>query len=516
MKKATPFLAGTFSFMLVFGMVVTGCSDVGLAERPQELLEFTRTDMLALQRLTKTHETPIEDLQTSVEVFLKGSPDSRSVTANDSAIVVSGVQKFTSVYENGFSSATVNARSVLSDLEPSEISFYLFSLENMEEQTQGFALTCSDTRIGSVLAVVENGTYDDDIPFLDFFRSNLDGYIQKTIDMYNNINEEDIIAALEKVKEFEQQTADTGRSVTYSTAYQSSVNGVYVRIQEFVDEYPGEALTKNTNWAQNAPYFDVIKSIYGQPYLTGCVATAIGQIMAYHKWPRNCTGTISNSYMETSFTAFTDPYTNNTRSFSGITYNWNKMQATTNAANLGTVLTVAETKEAKTEIGVLMAEIGGKVAMQYGIALSGASGGNVPGALNQMGYNSSGLTTYNLNLVKASIDSEKPVYVAVSDVNGYGRHAWVIDDYRTHIRMAFAIQSSYIDGPLLGFQLSNLMRCNLGWRGSCNGWYESDVMSGTSGVGTSGYAGVFDTTQYNGGYIFGDIPLIVYNITPNN
>jgi tRNA splicing endonuclease len=81
-----------------------------------------------------------------------------------------------------------------------------------------------------VLAVVENGTYDDGIPFLDFFRSNLDGYIQKTINMYNNINEEDIIVALEEVKEFEQQTADTGRTITYANAYQYLDNtGSYVR-----------------------------------------------------------------------------------------------------------------------------------------------------------------------------------------------------------------------------------------------------------------------------------------------
>jgi hypothetical protein len=498
--------------MLVFGMVVTGCDDVGFAEKPSELLEFTRMDTLALQHLMENHERTLEDLQASVEVFLKGSSASRSVAVSDSALVVSGVRKFTSVYENGFSSATVNARSVLSEPESSEISFYLFSLENMEEQTQGFALTCSDVRIGGALAVVENGTYDDDIPFLDFFRSNLDGYIQKTINMYNNITEEDIIAALEKVKEFEQQTADTGRTITYANAYQvyDNVTGAYVRIEERVDEYPGEALTKNTNWFQDAPYYDVIKSVYGQPYVTGCVATAIGQIMAYHKWPQNCASTISNSYMETSFDTFIDPYTNNTRFFSGIAYNWNKMQATPGAANLGTVLTVAETREAKTEIGVLLAEIGGKVAMQYGITASNAEDASVPGALSQMGYNSSDLTTYNLGLVKASIDSEKPVYAAVSDVNGYGRHGWVIDDYRTQIWMVYALQSSYINGPLIGFQLSNLMRCNLGWGGLCNGWYESDVMSG------AGYSGVFDTTQYDGPYIFGDSPKIIYNITPNN
>jgi hypothetical protein len=75
--------------IIAAGLVVTGCGDVDFAEKPEELLEFTRTDMLALQHLMKNHETPIEDLQASVEGFLKDSSVSRSVEAIDSAIVIS-------------------------------------------------------------------------------------------------------------------------------------------------------------------------------------------------------------------------------------------------------------------------------------------------------------------------------------------------------------------------------------------------------------------------------------------
>lgn len=101
-----------------------------------------------------------------------------------------------------------------------------------------------------------------------------------------------------------------------------------------------------TRWNQDAPYNDLCPvDASGQRSMTGCVATAMAQVMNYHKWPK--TGTGSNSY---------DWYDGNMLScdFSQSTYDWDNMLDTYNESS---------PTEAKTAVAKLMYDVGIAVNM---------------------------------------------------------------------------------------------------------------------------------------------------------
>jgi hypothetical protein len=409
--------------------------------------------MLAALHLVKNHETPVEELQTQVLAMLQSDTASRSI--GEAASGITGVRKFTSTVENGFSSITTNMRSVSAEQEASEISFYIFTIENQIAQTRGFALACGDIRIGNVLAIVEDGEWDDtENPFTGVFFSYLADYILNTIEMYNSITDGDIEAALVNLG-----SGSNARSVYSPTFYDNDAWAA--------------PLTKATRWYQKEPYWDVINSVAGSPnfpdnhkLLTGCVATAVAQIMAYHEWPKK-----PFPYP----IQFIDPYLKTTTSFSQITYEWEKMKRAYYANWLS--------NEAKTEIGVLMLEIGANVKIKYGADASNAYTDDVPAALERMGYNRPPIMDYKAEYVIASImpPFRTPVYVSGYAKKKYyavdifkwfpiydGGHAWVID--------AFRVRTLYIN--LNGLELCLpycQVHCNLGWSGFNNGWYISGI-----------------------------------------
>jgi hypothetical protein len=191
MKKFTIFIT------VLFAAGIFSCSfDADVSTQPNTPSSLERHEYLALMHLEESHEITPETLQSQLGNFLANNAASRS--ADSPASSVTGVQKFTTVIENGFSSVTANKRSVATEQEASEIPFYLFDLENPVEQTSGYAVTCGDMRIPGILAVVENGEFGGEHPFKDVFYTNLAAYILETIELYNGITDEDIAAAVEK------------------------------------------------------------------------------------------------------------------------------------------------------------------------------------------------------------------------------------------------------------------------------------------------------------------------------
>lgn len=80
-----------------------------------------------------------------------------------------------------------------------------------------------------------------------------------------------------------------------------------------------------TKWAQRAPFYNLtpIDQSTNKQSLSGCVATALSQIMYYHKYPAVGTGTISYSYTYTSgSTSYTQPMEGD---LSTMPFDWNNM-----------------------------------------------------------------------------------------------------------------------------------------------------------------------------------------------
>lgn len=190
-------------------------------------------------------------------------------------------------------------------------------------------------------------------------------------------------------------------------------------------------------WNQDAPYNMYVPS--GCP--TGCVATAMAQLMKYWEWP--VTGTGEHSYYAPGYG---EQYAN----FGETTYDWDNM-IDFYGANA--------TQEQKEAVAVLMKHCGVSVNMTYAPDGSGAFSQDVPMAINsyfsysehaahiaKSGY------TYNewIALLKSNIDQNIPLYYSGQGTDG--GHAFICD----------------------GYDMDDLFYFNWGWGGSMNGYFLID------------------------------------------
>lgn len=213
----------------------------------------------------------------------------------------------------------------------------------------------------------------------------------------------------------------------------------------------------STRWNQGAPYYNMCPTVNGQRTYTGCVATAIAQVMNTYRHP--ATGTGTNSYT----------WNNQTLSlnFSDITFDWDNM-----ADTYGSNSTPAE----QNAVAELMYACGIACYMNYGTGGSGANGVNLAvGLINYLGYDASlkylSRDYFTLpqwcRMLHEQLSTGHPLYYDGANAN-IG-HAFVIDGYRSS------------DG---------FFHLNWGWGGMSDGYYSIITLDPDSqGIGgsTEGY-----------------------------
>ena len=218
-------------------------------------------------------------------------------------------------------------------------------------------------------------------------------------------------------------------------------------------------------WNQNTPYNNYAPTYNetGGRCVTGCVATAMAQVMYYHKYPSQGTGSHSYLWICTQPVGPTGTLSAN---FGQTTYHWENMLDS--YRNGGT----AEQEDA---VATLMYHCGVSIDMGYGQS-SGAYTSDVPRALkNYFGYDSNyqGIqkVMYPADSLNAIIHSElaanRPVLVSGS--NDEGGHAFVCD----------------------GCDNKGYFHINWGWGGSNDGYFLLTALNprGEQGIGgtTKGY-----------------------------
>lgn len=173
---------------------------------------------------------------------------------------------------------------------------------------------------------------------------------------------------------------------------------------------------------------------------TGCVATAMGQLMNYFRWPD--TGTGSYSYE-------CPPYGTLTADFGNSTYQWDLMETSLGQSN--------------PEIAELLYHLGVSVDMVYGPGGSGMYNHKAAYSLKTY-FKYSPETQYVFrdstsmdwdSLLIAHLDQKIPMYYAgwsVPDING---HAFLCD----------------------GYQGTNYFHFNWGWSGSYDGYFYTDNLT---------------------------------------
>ena len=127
-----------------------------------------------------------------------------------------------------------------------------------------------------------------------------------------------------------------------------------------------------TIWDQVEPFNDLCPlDSKGQRTITGCVATAMAQVVNYHKWPVQARGTATAMLLDDSITI--------SRDMSADVFDWdNMLNAYTDiyASPLPDI-----TDEQRAAVALLMVDMGYSVGMKYSVQVSGANDLYVPGAL---------------------------------------------------------------------------------------------------------------------------------------
>lgn len=185
-----------------------------------------------------------------------------------------------------------------------------------------------------------------------------------------------------------------------------------------------------TRWGQQSLYNRLCPvNNMGQQAVTGCVATAMAQIMKYWNYPTVGRGGIASTDDSDNSNGISGVFS---AKIGGTRYKWHDMNDT-----------IDEWSWPAT--AQLMRDAGISVKMNYGVLASGAFDYNVPGAMNTyFGYSQSPVLSranyenddWN-NMLRNAIDKGIPVYYSGERINPDGTvaagHAWVCDGYENDL-----------------------------------------------------------------------------------
>lgn len=299
--------------------------------------------------------------------------------------------------------------------------YYIFS----RGENQGYVIVAGDDCLPTILGYTESG---------DFNESNLPPTLQYMLETWQNM-----------VEIAQENGTNTSLSVRKAPALTASRENI-------------SPLT-TSHWHQTGPYNDLCpnRDDNGAKSMTGCVATAISQILYY--WRRDLPSTLQ----ATTPTYGMDGYSHASVTVSiprGTPLKWDLMLDSYNSAP-------AEYNEA---VATLVYAVGTASHLEYAIEGGTATSGHIkdiPKAIsNYFGMNG-GWVAYRTNysqeawtqLIYNELAKGRPVmYTGVHPSNG--GHAVYID----------------------GYQKSNdLMHYNFGWGGQSDGYYTTTLETGMNG-----------------------------------
>lgn len=214
-----------------------------------------------------------------------------------------------------------------------------------------------------------------------------------------------------------------------------------------------------TLWDQGYPFNSVCPKQYGYNCVTGCVATAMAQVMNYHRYPETGIG-------EHSYDIYGNTYSFD---FGSTTFDWD---------NMLDQYDYATTEQCKA-VATLMHACGVAVNMKYDIWTSGASSVNVAYPMRKFFNYDDGIQFQQRvcysdedweNLIYAELAAGRPIiYMGNAPIGG---HAFVCDGYDE------------------GF-----FHINWGWGGMGDGMFLLSVLDPGEEIGIGGYEGGFNADQ---------------------
>ena len=223
-----------------------------------------------------------------------------------------------------------------------------------------------------------------------------------------------------------------------------------------------------TEWNQGEPYDRLTPLLdNGAHCATGCVATAMAQVMKYYEWPERGEG--SNSYEY-------DPYGTLSMDFSQSVYDWeNMLDIYSSYYEEGNIVPEYNDGQAGA-VAKLMYDCGISVNMMYGES-SGAYDPAIPNAFksyfkykSDIYYRDNMSSKEFMDVLLSELDEKRPVLICGAGLGG--GHAFVGD----------------------GYDSNNFVHINWGWGGYSDGYFNVNYLD-PEGLGTGGGTGAFKWSQ---------------------
>lgn len=309
---------------------------------------------------------------------------------------------------------------------------------------KGYVLTPGDSRIPEkILGYSDEGSFADtkDNPSFNYAMECLTAYVAAETERIEGMRGDSVYLVL-----CEKLGLDGNGGATKGWAEDHNGEFTNIRVEPvgetWTDLGPRLGPLLSSRWSQNHPFNWVLRERTGQDYPVGCVATAVAQIMYYHK-----RGT-----------------------FKGHTYQW------ANFKSYG-----VDTDDALMDLGQLFVDLGlpENLNMRYTTTESTAFSTNVPRTFSAFGYTSNNVAGVSDDAINSSVSDGRPVYASGSNKLGKGGHAWVIDGSEGwHTYQNYKLYYYNMFGEIIheetevreeGYPVYGV-HCNWGWGGSGDCW----------------------------------------------
>lgn len=286
---------------------------------------------------------------------------------------------------------------------------YIFNFSN----EQGFAIMSTDTRIPSLLALANNG----------------------------NLNENDTIdnPGLELFLSSTRIPGDLPIPDTFEKIDPTEPGAPYGTVETWTTEVTLPNGLCSVKWGQDRPYNQYCPVKRDTVCPTGCVPTAVAQLMSYYEYPT---------------------------SYRNYTFDWPEMKLTYGS--------YFYTYEGANQLARLMQQLGLKenLDVRYSPTSSPASMYNIPKVFKSFGYSNGGyISDYNIENIVSEIKSNRPV-IAGGNSDEYG-HCWLIHGLMTRTQ---SVSNKTALGTIVPAYTKKYyyVMCNWGWNGYADGYYLSE------------------------------------------
>ena len=329
---------------------------------------------------------------------------------------------------------------------------YVFNFKD----DNGFALVSASLATEGLLAVTEKGNYNPGQP--------------TEIEGFNEFIE--LAEQYVRVASHERALDPDPNDPHDPEQYRDSIVITYIFPLPFLYNPPYTPI----NWGQDTPEGDFCSN-----HVSGCVYTAIGEIMLFYSYPDSIQLTYPNADKSTQV------------------LNWQNIRNHEPGSSIqicGDTVTHNAVARLERQIGKLTNSSYGYNI--YGVPVTGTDRDDIIPALDVMNFSHGTWSIYKRNIVNYEM-SIGHLFLVCGLRNSTEGHAWVLDQLMEKITTTYQLRwtesNGWVPTGVVNTTTSNLLHYNWGLYGSCNGYFSENVYNMsqpeiTDNTGTNTY-------QYN-------------------